>query len=249
MTSNEIKDPFLISLFKKEEKDEYKNRIFVRSLSNFHWFCEEDRQKHPDRRFSKGIVLGHGHNHGFEILARIKIVQYWYMVDANRLSYPDYLASAYDTEAMNYFPAAYFDVVLTEQCPIEREIGPLFTVLYRILSDDGVLIMTELPKLAFWFLDKTDLEDFIDKINSILHHETIEKMKEKWIEKNHTNQINNTFYYEFIIGNYDDPNKSILTDIFQQRLLNATKSTLNKYNFRLINMKGRFLIAKKSNNI
>lgn len=131
---------------------------------------ESDNIKRPlyafDNQSNKGkglkcLALCHGHNHSTEVLCKIKGRCYWYMVDIDKDSYPDYVCDVADKQGMSYFPDDYFDVVLLAYYPMG--IGDNHFNLSDILQNinkivkNGRVYLYGIPHTYYLFIMMTNI--------------------------------------------------------------------------------------------
>lgn len=249
--------------------DQFKNKI-LRPLSEYYYSIEQQRQYYPldEKKYRKGLAICHGYNHSNELISKLRFIKYWYMVDININTHPDYVADASSEEDMSYFPNDFFDCILTEHCRVVNNddkpiYGEMIRNCHRILKKNGVLCSTELPGLFFWFVNDDEFNSIESEIKAIIGGE-INEMAKKYIEnltKNMTDMYKDetpetieriikkyvterSFYYHIMMGHYDGPRKEKMNDYIKKTMIKYTVIFLDRHNFTFIGIKGRFLLAK-----
>jgi hypothetical protein len=95
----------------KYESDEKYNKNIIRPLSSFKSASDFFQSNKKNARI--GLVLCHGHNHSIEIFKKIKFINYWYMIDKNINTWPDYICDVTNKSDLEYFPNNFFDCIMT----------------------------------------------------------------------------------------------------------------------------------------
>ena len=229
------------------------NKNIFKPLSNFHAFIEEiERPRHVyldniDKHLRRGIVLCHGHNHSNHTLRKIKFINYWYYIDGDPESHPDYYADVSSINDMNYFPNEYFDCVLSLYCPVGRDkiLYNILSISHRILKKNGVILFTEMPRLFFHYINNNHYQYIIDIIHNTIDDATFEGLKKEYQEIYGTDVIDKNFYNELMTNNFDYPQKLAINKIINKFAKKITKQLLLENNFRYVDIKNNFLIAKK----
>lgn len=230
-------------------------RKIIRPLSIFHMFIKEGKSQASLENkvlYKKGLVLCHGHNHTNKLISQIDDINYWYYVDCNLTVWPDYIVDISDESAMAYFPNNYFDCILSLHCPVNSIINGEYILQYpsilknvhRMLKSDGRLILTELPRLFFWFITDTYLEIIKKKIHTTISNKDFALFKEALLEVE-PNCTDKDIYFEMIAGNYDGPNYNILENMLAKHSIQISKNFLLENGYKFEKISGKFLIAKK----
>lgn len=263
------KDEDLQKIINAEKIDNIKNRIYCRPLSAFHLFIETHISETP---VSKGLILYFGHNNNYDIIRKIKFVNYWYCIDENYISYPDYIGNIYDKVSMSYFPEKYFNCVLIKHCLVDKlKFNEVISVLAKLIKKDGALLMTDMfgtmtedikyyKELAMeknktqivniLLIKLMDTETFtyikekIDDFVDISIKKTIEK---KLLDLNgqYIKDIDDQVYYHIILGNYESVNKMFLSNIIFKKSEEFLKKILTKCHLEYVKIKGNILIIRK----
>lgn len=194
-----------------------------------------------------GLALCHGHMHKINTLSKIKSIDYWYMVDNNNITYPDYVCDITNVELMKYFPDNYFDVTLSVYCNMDINIKNYFAIINRITKLKGYYVSTEFPALAFWTYKSNDTQIIINIINKYIDNKTMVMLYNKYKnECGFPNHFDVTFMYPSIIGgNFEYESKSIVIKKINKFNLQCTKKLLKQYNFKFIMIKNKLLISQK----
>lgn len=246
-------DPIFEQLV-KSEKNMDMARV-LRPLSSFYGTLEyfKSIQHEPLKKLRKGLALCHGHNHSYDVFKKIKFINYWYLVDKNSYSWPDYICDAADAKAMSYFPDNFFDCVLTIYCPaIDEKYNIQFTNffinIHRILKKNGVLLLTELPGLFYWFINRNDFDLVKKQVDEIIGKNNINKFKNESTRFNFMNRdADFDIYVEILVKNYQGENKEKLDDFIDKISIQYTKKILSENNFEFVMLKGNYLVAKPIN--
>ena len=188
----------------------------IRPLSNYEYYTQKSRTQ-------KGLVTCHGTSHRIKTMSKIKCIELWYSIDKNKECYPDYVCKIDDKNGMEYIPTEYFDLILSEHCPlIKINLQDMFDNYYRILKDDGYLVFSELPFLFFWFINEHQMSYIIDKIHQIINDATfidiinqLYKIRPNYkilLKKQNsktTNMLISKLYQNIICKNFKYPQKDI----------------------------------------
>lgn len=263
------KDKDLQKILNAEKIDNIKNRIGCRPLSAFHLFIETHTSETP---VSKGLILYFGHNNNYDIIRKIKFVNYWYCIDENYISYPDYIGNIYDKVSMSYFPENYFNCILIKHCLVDRlKFNDVINILARLIKKDGALLMTDMfgsmtedikyykeltteksktqiiNILLIKLMDKETFTDIKEKINDFIDISIRKTIENKLLTLNvsYINDIDNQVYYHIILGNYESINKPVLSNIIFKKGEEFLKKTLAKSYLEYVKIKGNILIIRK----
>lgn len=238
MDNNKI-DSITKHLMDFESNSSYANNI-GRPLSIFKYYIK----KYGSISDSKiGLALCHGHNHNHAILNNIKYIDYWYMVDIDSFSYPDYVCDIRDINALKYFPDNFFDCIISVYCPIGflyEQYFEILTSLKHTLTANGFFVSIELPSLIFWFLDQDQLEkiadDLYDNIYDKIDDQHLIMLFDQFKEDFDYQQLDglpeHIQQYLIISAFYDSSNSNENLKIN----LIYTKKVLKNNNFRFVGM-------------
>lgn len=183
-----------------EKKSPYCGNI-IKKLSEFNNYVSNSKNK------KIGLVLCHGHKHGYAVLKNYKIVDYWYFIDIDPETNPDYICDVCDPNALEYFPDNFFDCIMSAYCPIGDMRNRYFSVmtsLKRTLKRNGVIVSLELPKLFYWFFNKNQLNQISKYLFKCADSDAFFKFK-----KEYDHNINNNC--PKFIGNF-----YILRDFYRE---------------------------------
>jgi len=179
------------------------------------------------------LALCHGHNHSNRLISAIKGDCYWYMVDIDAKNYPDYVGDVSDEYIMSYFPSGYFDVIMTLHYPIgikdnKYKYKLVLKNISRLIKPDGVIYLSEFPKLFFWYISDDEFENLKHKMINIIGNDEYEKfMNQRMIAKKRKRWVDE----ELMIGNYKGLEKNKINELLDYEANEFTRHfmTLNNY--------------------
>lgn len=237
-TNNENEmDKITKYLVEFEKNSPYSKNIF-RPLSIFKYYINNINSPHSNKKI--GLVLCHGHNHGIETIKNIRYINYWYFIDADSYSYPDYVCDITDVSALKYFPDDFFDCIVTAYCPIGHLIDKYFILLNnlkRTLKKKSFFFSTEFEQLYFWFLD----ESIVIKITNYLTKHTNLSELEKFKKEFDYRSVDglDKFIQDYIIlaAYYKYFNPSLLKKIARNKI----KLILKKNGFKFVKLFKKYL--------
>jgi hypothetical protein len=230
-----------IDLLQKYENDPDYSTNIIRPLSMLIRFMNNHYS--PEEKI--GLVLCHGHNHSIKNLKKFKL-NFWYMIDISFIAFPDYICDIADKKQLGYFPDKIFDCVLSLYCPAineknERKYFDYLENINRLIKSDGLIILTEMPRLYFRFLDGNLLakinDDLINNNNEI--HKFIEEHY-KNVEQNDPELNNNEIKYVILDYYYRDTNPNKLLKIKKKYI----KQLLKENNYDYVKLKDDILFIK-----
>ena len=199
---------------------EFESRIqpnlIIRPLSVYHTFIDKNYGFFSNKSAKrKGLALCHGHNYHLGVISKLKFVDNWYYVDISRATYPDYVADVSNIYQMEYFPNNYFDCVITMFCPIssndERrtQYPAMLENIQFILKKNGVLALTELPRLFYWFINDAEFDEIIKRLYEIIPEENLRLFKEQLL-KDHmllSDSSDRSFHMQLMLNYHGDEKK------------------------------------------
>lgn len=199
-------------------------------------------QKSPKR----GLALCHGHNHSNILLQKIKFINYWYFVDKNKDTFPDYICDVKDDNKMKYIPNEYFDCIVTMHCPIDFEFELILLNINRILKDNGTLLLTELPEAFSNLLDGKNLGLLSHSIIDIIGEDNFSEFKKQYNEKiNPQTDIMEIIHILSSGKVYRGPMWKELNKHMENKSMEFTKTYLLRFGFQFIKKTENFMIVKK----
>lgn len=226
----------------KTLKFERNNVIINRPLSMVNDMLNK-KQLYWGKQQSVGLALCHGHMHTIKTLAKIKDNDYWYCVDRNPYTYPDYVCDITDVNNMLYFPDSYFNVVLSEYCYMrDLDFDKYFSIIHRVLKNNGIFISTELPSIVFNAFDSITMQIACDIIDEHFGEEGINSL---FIEYKDKLSNKDDLYRSILLGNFKYFGKKKLMEKINHIKLEFTKKLLIDHQFKFVKIQGKFLIAEK----
>lgn len=197
----------------------------------------------PDEKI--GLVLCHGHNYSIEYLKKFKL-NFWYMIDISIIAFPDYVCDITDKKQLEYFPDKIFDCVLSLYCQVINEKNEKIYLDYlkninRLIKPDGLIILTEMPRLYFRFLE----DNILAKINDNLINDNKDIIKfieehYKNVEDNDSQMNDNEIKYVILEHYYREIDQTKLLKI----KIKYIKYILTKNGYDYIKLKDDILFIK-----
>lgn len=221
---------------------------FLRPFSVYHK-ATSNKDGSDNIRKLRCLALCHGHNHSNIILSTINGNCFWYMVNINKNSYPDYVCDISDGIDMSIFPNKYFDIIINLGFPLgdkdnKYKYPNILINIRRIIKPQGKIFLVELPHLFYYLLDNDEYLNLIDLVDEIIDPVEFNKIKleliRKFPEKNYTD---NKVYSEIIFGiniKYEEINK-----IINEKSMDFTLNYLNSFGLELIDIKSKYIIVKR----
>lgn len=203
---------------------EHKDKI-LRPLSTYHIASDKLTKL-------RCLAICHGHNHSSSFMRYIKGDCYWYMIDINDKCYPDYVCDVTDSEAMSYFPSDYFDIIITLHFPVgikENRVKypQLLKNIHRMIKSTGIIYLSELPGLFFWFLNNDEYKILKNKITDVMgsellvFHKSLSPKKQK------------ALFPIIMVGNYKGIRKSNVDQLLYENAI-VTIEDILKDDFTII---------------
>ena len=241
------------SLIDVEKSNQYCNKINY-PLSKFHLSTKFMDKWNPLCTNKRGLALCHGHNHYVKELAQVTSVKYWYMVDRNKYSNPDYIADASNDNDMVYLPSEYFDVVFIVFCPLAQkdrtEQYQIYNILkncHRIIKPNGKLIINNLPSLFYNFLNDNQFSEICKRIDDYFVDNP--ELDDPIFKRNYKDiNIKYRRIMQLIIKSKNRfPMTNALKIYIYNYAINIIKELLVKYNYEYVEINKHMLIAKPIN--
>jgi hypothetical protein len=221
-------------------------RKILRPLSAYDSFFKDMGDEND--KIYKGLIIGQGHNHNLDILSKMPKNIYWYMIDIDKNTYPDYICDASNIKDMSYFPDNYFDYILTAYCPVIGKTGiqyiKILKNLRRLIKYTGTIYLTELPDLFFWLINDDEYKLLKNKLINMIDRKDLSQFLDN-IGINNINDCDFDDIAEILVGNHEFGNKNNIKDRIRQISIDHTKKIMNELNFEIICIRKKFLLIKK----
>ncbi|AAV50291.1 hypothetical protein [Acanthamoeba castellanii mimivirus] len=248
MQESEIQKPKMQEKFKdhlkKYESDEDYISYINRPLGLFNAYI--NTYVGPD--IKTGLALCHGHNHSIEKFKKIKFINYWYLIDGDAYSFPDYICDLTDIKQLEYFPDDFFDCIMSIYCRVVDTDDNLqyFNILdnvKRILKHDGFFISTELERLFFRFMNDDELIRMNNQLIKLTDEDEIKKYINNFNVKLHFGEDTENITEKqktFIILNHFEFQKNNTIDI-KSIILEKIKLVLKRNGYYFVDLIGEYI--------
>lgn len=220
------------------------NDIFLRPFSVYNDVTDDSHKL-------RCLALCHGHNHSHMLLSSIKENCFWYMVDNNINSYPDYVCDVSNKEDMSIFPNDYFDYVMTLHFPVgikenKYKYDNILNNIRRIIKPEGKIYLTELPRTFFHLLDSDDYLGLYDIIDEIIDEHEFNDLALVFSKKFPKQKVTQKKIYDELIhgGNIKH---NILNNIMNEKAMQFTLDYLKLFGLYLIESRTRYIIVGRLN--
>ena len=222
-----------------ENNSSYTKNI-IRPLSALNYHLEKINN---GKKKKVGLMLCHGHIHGYKILENFKFIDYWYFVDINPTVYPDYVCDITNRRALRYFPNNFFDYIISAYCPIgdlKKKYFQVMNNLKRTLKKNGTVISLELPTLFFHFFNEFQLGKVSFCLSKHTNAFVLETFKKDYNYDRIHGMKKNCKIFCVLRDFYLENHPSIIKIIE----LACIKLVLRKQEFDFIKMNERYLVFK-----
>ncbi len=194
-----------------------------------------------------GLALCHGHNHSIEKFKKIKFINYWYLIDSDGFSFPDYICDLTNVKQVEYLPDEFFDCIMSIYCRVIDDDDKLqyFNILdnvKRTLKPHGFFISTELSGLFFRFMNNDELVSINQKLIKLADENELNKYVNNFDTKSHFGEENiilTEMQKTFVILNYFMFRKND-TNIIKHILIKNIKLVLKRNGYYYVDMIGEY---------
>ncbi|QGR54387.1 hypothetical protein [Moumouvirus maliensis] len=195
-----------------------------------------------------GLALCHGHNHSIKKFKKIKFINYWYMVDGNGFSFPDYVCDLTNAKQVEYLPDEFFDCIMSIYCRVidgndKLQYFNMLDNVKRTLKPHGFFISTEIIGLFYRFMEDDELFLVNDQLIKFADKDELNEYINKFDKKSHFGEENNILTEKqktFIILNYFMFRKHNI-DIIKHIIIKNIKLVFERNGYYYVDMIGKYV--------
>lgn len=153
----------------------------------------------------KGLLLCHGHNHSTQVYSLFPIVKFWYLIDGQKDTYPDYVADVTDEDDMAYFKDNTFDYIVAAYCPIHSDsvtFSRTLNIMRRIGKPDVTICFPSLYSFFYDLATKSQVRQINKQIDTIIGKSNVENFRRIW-NSEEMMEVGDGIYHQIVVGNYN----------------------------------------------